>query len=249
MDMLSIIGILLALGAIIGGNFIEGGHLAALVNVSAAIIVLGGTLGAACLQTPWRTLRRCLRIAVWVISPPPMRAGALLEDILLWSNIARREGLLGLEAVAEQQGDRFFQKGLQMLVDGSEPAVLREAMESEIYLLQETDMAAAGVFEAMGGYAPTIGILGAVMGLIHVMSHLADPSKLGAGIATAFVATIYGVGSANLLFLPFASKIKSQVQQRAQFMEMLVEGLVAISDGENPRNIELRLQAYLAQEL
>ncbi len=249
MDMLSIIGILLALGAIIGGNFIEGGHLTALVNVSAAIIVLGGTLGAACLQTPWRTLRRCLRIAVWVISPPPMRAGALLEDILLWSNIARREGLLGLEAVAEQQGDRFFQKGLQMLVDGSEPAVLREAMESEIYLRQETDMAAAGVFEAMGGYAPTIGILGAVMGLIHVMSHLADPSKLGAGIATAFVATIYGVGSANLFFLPFASKIKSQVQQRAQFMEMLVEGLVAISDGENPRNIELRLQAYLAQEL
>ncbi len=248
MDILSVIGVLLALGAIIGGNFIEGGHLSALVNVSAVVIVFGGTVGAACLQTPWRTLRRCLRIAIWVFNPPSTRAGALLEDILLWSNIARREGLLGLEAIAEQQSDRFFQKGLQMLVDGSEPAVLREAMESEIYLRLETDMAAAGVFEAMGGYAPTVGILGAVMGLIHVMSHLADPSKLGAGIATAFVATIYGVGSANLFFLPFASKIKSQVQQRAQYMDMLVEGLVAISDGENPRNIELRLQSYLAQE-
>ena len=248
MDILSVIGVLLALGAIIGGNFIEGGHLSALVNVSAVVIVFGGTVGAACLQTPWRTMRRCLRIAIWVFNPPSTRAGALLEDILLWSNIARREGLLGLEAIAEQQSDRFFQKGLQMLVDGSEPAVLREAMESEIYLRLETDMAAAGVFEAMGGYAPTVGILGAVMGLIHVMSHLADPSKLGAGIATAFVATIYGVGSANLFFLPFASKIKSQVQQRAQYMDMLVEGLVAISDGENPRNIELRLQSYLAQE-
>ncbi len=248
MDILSVIGVLLALGAIIGGNFIEGGHLSALVNISAVVIVFGGTVGAACLQTPWRTLRRCLRIAIWVFNPPSTRAGALLEDILLWSNIARREGLLGLEAIAEQQSDRFFQKGLQMLVDGSEPAVLREAMESEIYLRLETDMAAAGVFEAMGGYAPTVGILGAVMGLIHVMSHLADPSKLGAGIATAFVATIYGVGSANLFFLPFASKIKSQVQQRAQYMDMLVEGLVAISDGENPRNIELRLQSYLAQE-
>ncbi len=248
MDILSVIGVLLALGAIIGGNFIEGGHLSALVNVSAVVIVFGGTVGAACLQTPWRTMRRCLRIAIWVFNPPSTRASALLEDILLWSNIARREGLLGLEAIAEQQSDRFFQKGLQMLVDGSEPAVLREAMESEIYLRLETDMAAAGVFEAMGGYAPTVGILGAVMGLIHVMSHLADPSKLGAGIATAFVATIYGVGSANLFFLPFASKIKSQVQQRAQYMDMLVEGLVAISDGENPRNIELRLQSYLAQE-
>ncbi len=248
MDVLSLIGVLLAFSAIIGGNIIEGGHLGALLNPSAAVIVLGGTLGAACLQTPWSVLRRCLKIAIWVFTPPPLSAAALLEDILLWSNIARREGLLGLESIAEQQRDRFFQKGLQLLVDGSEPTHLRDAMESEIDLRLETDLAAAGVFEAMGGYAPTIGILGAVMGLIHVMSHLADPSKLGAGIATAFVATIYGVGTANLLFLPFASKLKSLVQRRVQHMEMLVEGLVAISDGENPRNIELRLQAYIAQE-
>ncbi len=248
MDMLSIVGAVLALGAILGGNFIEGGRLGSLANLPAFLIVIGGTLGAAALQTPLVILRRSLVVLSWVFFPPNTSLAAALDDVLLWSNIARRDGLLGLEPVAEQQADRFLRTGLQLLVDGSEPAAIRDVLETDIYARQEADLAAAGVFEAMGGYAPTIGILGAVMGLIHVMSHLADPSKLGAGIATAFVATIYGVGTANLIFLPIAAKIKSQVQRQAQRKEMLMEGLIAIADGENPRNIELRLQSFVSSE-
>ncbi|NNM51915.1 MAG: flagellar motor protein [Pseudomonadales bacterium] len=249
MDMLSIVGVVLALGAILGGNFIEGGRLASLANLPAFLIVIGGTLGAAALQTPLIILRRSLVVLSWVFFPPNTSLGAALDEVLLWSNIARRDGLLGLEPVADQQTDRFLRTGLQLLVDGSEPAAIRDVLETDIYARQDADMAAAGVFEAMGGYAPTIGILGAVMGLIHVMSHLADPSKLGAGIATAFVATIYGVGTANLIFLPVAAKIKSQVLRQAHRKEMLMEGLIAIADGENPRNIELRLQSFVSSEI
>ncbi len=248
MDILSFIGVFLAMFAILGGNFIEGGSIASLVNVSAFIIVIGGTCGAAALQSPLRVMRRSVIVLLWAFFPPQISAGLALEKVLSWSNTARREGLLGLEAVSENEPDVFTRVGLQMLVDGSEPAVIRDVLETQLQTRLEADLAAAGVFEAMGGYAPTIGILGAVMGLIHVMSHLAEPSKLGSGIATAFVATIYGVGSANLIFLPLAAKIKSQVMRQGQLKQMLTEGLVAIADGENPRNIELRLQSYVDAE-
>lgn len=166
------------------------------------------------------------------------------EKIVNWSNIARREGLLGLEAIAEEEEDPFARKGLQLLVDGGEPEVIRAILEVEIDNKEYQDIQAAKVFDGMGGYSPTIGIIGAVMGLIHVMNNLADPSKLGGGIATAFVATIYGVGFANLLFLPMANKLKSQVHNQTRFREMLVEGVISIAEGENPRNIETRLQGY-----
>ena len=144
------------------------------------------------------------------------------------------------------QSDAYTRKGLQMLVDGAEPAVLRASLELEIDGFEDTHRQAAKVWEAAGGYAPTIGILGAVLGLIHVMENLSDPSKLGAGIAVAFVATIYGVGSANLLFLPIAGKLKALVARQARLKEMVIDGLEAIANGENPRNIEMRLEGYLA---
>lgn len=245
MDVLSFIGIFLAFGAIIGGNFIEGGHIGGLVNGPAFLIVIGGTLGAAFLQSPLSVLKRSMAISRWVFFPPPIVYQEILNNIINWSTIARREGLLGLESVADSMQDPFGKKGLQLLVDGGEPAAIRDVLETEIYLRQSADNAAAKIFESMGGYAPTIGIIGAVMGLIHVMSNLADPSKLGSGIATAFVATIYGVGSANLFFLPFAAKIKMVIARNANAQEMLLEGIIAIADGENPRNIELRLSAYV----
>jgi len=244
MDMLSMVGVMLALVAIIGGNILEGGHTSSLVQLTAFVIVAGGTLGAVMVQTPIRTFVRAMGMASWVFVPVKLQPEENAEKIVNWSNIARREGLLGLEAIAEEEEDPFARKGLQLLVDGGEPEVIRAILEVEIDNKEYQDIQAAKVFDGMGGYSPTIGIIGAVMGLIHVMNNLADPSKLGGGIATAFVATIYGVGFANLLFLPMANKLKSQVHNQTRFREMVVEGVISIAEGENPRNIETRLQGY-----
>ena len=244
MDILSMVGILMALVAILGGNVLEGGHTSSLVQLTAFVIVGGGTLGAVMVQTPIRTFVRSMKIAVWVFVPLKLRPEEVAEKIVNWSNIARREGLLGLEAIAEEEPDAFARKGLQLLVDGSEPEIIRSILEVEIDSKEHQDIQAAKVFDGMGGYSPTIGIIGAVMGLIHVMNNLADPSKLGGGIATAFVATIYGVGFANLLFLPMANKLKSQIHNQTQFREMIVEGVISIAEGENPRNIETKLQGF-----
>ena len=246
MDLLSIVGILLGLGAILGGQTLEGGHIASLLNGPAILIVLGGTLGGVMLQVPFVVFMRSIKMLAWVIIPPKLGSDVMIEKIMEWSNIARKEGLLGLESLAETEIDPFVRKGLQLLVDGSEPEVIRRVMEVEMDAKEHLDVQSAKVYEAMGGYSPTIGIIGAVMGLIHVMENLADPSKLGGGIATAFVATIYGVGLANLIFLPVANKLKSRVHANMQIQEMMVEGVISIAEGENPRNIETKLQGFVS---
>ncbi|TWI53899.1 chemotaxis protein MotA [Pseudomonas duriflava] len=245
MDVLSLIGILLAFTAIIGGNFLEGGTVGALLNGPAALIVLGGTCGAAMLQTPMRVLKRSMSLLSWVFISPKIDMPAGINRIIGWSLSARKEGLLGLEPLVDTERDPFARKGLQLLVDGAEPEAIRSILEVDMYGQEERDLQAAKVFEAMGGYAPTIGIIGAVMGLIHVMQNLADPSQLGNGIAVAFVATIYGVSFANLLLLPMASKLKSIVIRQTRYREMLLEGLLSIGEGENPRSIELKLQGFV----
>ncbi len=245
MDILSIIGIALALLAILGGNILEGGHTGSLLQFTAFLIVFGGTAGAILLQTPFDTFMRGLKMGAWVIMPPKVASAEAIDKIVNWSNIARKEGLLGLEALAENEPEPFARKGLQLLVDGSEPEAIRRIMDVELAVREYQNVQGAKVYEGMGGYAPTIGIIGAVMGLIHVMENLADPSKLGSGIAVAFVATIYGVGFANLFFLPMASKLKSIVHEQTQFGEMIIEGIVSIAEGENPRNIETKLRGYV----
>ena len=245
MDVLTILGVIIGFGAILGGNFMEGGHLDALVNGPAALIVIGGTLGAALLQSPARVYFGSIKLFSWVLFPPNLKLKNNIEKIIDWSEIARREGLLGLEAVVEDETDGFARKGLQLLVDGGEPEVIRDILMLELEALESRQLQSAKVYEAMGGYSPTIGIIGAVMGLIHVMQNLSDPSKLGAGIATAFVATIYGVGLANLFFIPVATKLKGQVLAYSQAREMMIEGIIAIAEGENPRNVEIKLQGYL----
>jgi chemotaxis protein MotA len=245
MDFLSILGILLAFGAILGGNALEGGQIDSLVNGPAMVIVFGGTVGAILLQTPVNIFLHALRTAGTVFFTPKILLDPAIEKIVGWSNIARKEGLLGLEMIAEEEPDLFVRKGMQLLVDGSEPEVIRTIMEVELESKEQHDLHAAKVFESMGGYSPTIGIIGAVMGLIHVMENLADPSRLGAGIATAFVATIYGVGLANLFLLPFGNKLKSLALGRSHYREMMIEGIISIAEGENPRNIESKLKGYL----
>jgi len=244
-DILTLLGIFLGLLAVIGGNWMEGGHLSGLINGPAAVIVLGGTLGAAMVQTPLSAFKHSFKILIWVFKPPHQDMRENIDKVLLWSTTARKEGLLGLEAIAETEFDPFARKGLQLLVDGSEPESIRSILEVDIQLLEERDFQAAKVFECMGGYSPTIGIIGAVMGLIHVMGNLADPSKLGPGIATAFVATIYGVSLANMLFLPVANKLKNAIGYQNRAREMMIEGLISIADGENPRTIEMKLQGFL----
>lgn len=246
MDILSIVGILVAFGAIIGGNALEGGQVSALLNGPALVIVFGGTLGAIMLQSPLPVFLHSLRLAGGVFRPPNYKVQPAIKKLVNWSNIARKEGLLGLEVIAENEPDLFIRKGMQLLVDGSEPEVIRGILEVEVDTREQRDLLAAKVFESMGGYAPTIGIIGAVMGLIHVMQNLADPGRLGSGIATAFVATIYGVGMANLFLLPFGNKMKTLALRKSQYQEIVIEGIVAIAEGENPRNIESRLQGYLS---
>jgi chemotaxis protein MotA len=245
MDVLSLIGVILAFVAIIGGNYLEGGHAAALLNGPAALIVLGGTLGAVFLQTPMSIFKRALTIFRWILFPPHLDLPGGINRVVSWSMAARKEGLLGLEPVADSEPDPFARKGLQLLVDGAEPESIRSILEVDLFTQEGRDLQAAKVFESMGGYAPTIGIIGAVMGLIHVMGNLADPSQLGGGIAVAFVATIYGVGFANLLLLPIGNKLKSLAIRQSRYREMLLEGILSIAEGENPRSIELKLQGFM----
>ncbi|CAM3105551.1 flagellar motor protein [Pseudomonas floridensis] len=245
MDVLSLIGLILAFVAIIGGNFLEGGHLSALLNGPAALIVIGGTLGASLLQSPMSAFMRAMKIIRWVLFPPRVDLPGGVDRVIGWSMTARKEGLLGLETVADAEPDSYARKGLQLLVDGAEPEAIRSILEVDFITQETRDIQAAKVFESMGGYAPTVGIIGAVMGLIHVMGNLADPSQLGSGIAVAFVATIYGVATANLILLPVANKLKAIAHRQARYREMLLEGLLSIAEGENPRSIELKLQGFM----
>jgi chemotaxis protein MotA len=244
MDILSIIGVVLGLIAIIGGAILKGSSAGALVGSAAFVIVVVGTFAAALVQTPLATFIRAWKIVSWVFKPPANNPAAMIEKIVEWSNIARKQGLLGLESAVESEKDGFLKKGLQSLVDGGEPDAIRSSMEIELDAMEHFDTQAAKVFEAMGVYSPTLGIIGAVMGLMAVMQNLNDPSKLGHGIAAAFIATIYGISFANLLFLPMGNKLKAVIHGQSQVRTMVIEGIIAIAQGENPRNIESKLQGY-----
>lgn len=244
MDKISLAGLIIGIIAIVGGQALEGGHVGSLAQPTAFLIVAGGTLGAVMLQSPYSTFRLGFRMAKWVWFPPVIDYPKLIQHVSNWSQVSRREGLLALEGFIGPMKDDFARKGLQLLVDGVEPERIREVMEVQINTYEEELRQGAKVWEAAGGYSPTIGILGAVMGLIHVMENLSDPSKLGAGIAVAFVATIYGVGLANLVYLPMANKLKAQVMRHVTYREMLVDGIIGIANGDNPRIIEIRLKGY-----
>ena len=245
MDRLSVIGTVLALVALIGGSILKGSGLSGLWSPAAFLIVIVGTVAAILIQTSLPTFLRALKMVAWIYKPPAHDHAAVIAQIVEWSTTARKQGLLGLEAQVAQQSDPFLGKGLQMVVDGVEPESIRQMLEIELHGQSERDLAAAKVFEGMGIYAPTLGIVGAVLGLMAVMKNLADPSKLGHGIAAAFTATIYGIGSANLALLPIGNKLKTLVKAQALEREMIVEGLIAIAQGENPRNIEARLNGYV----
>ena len=248
MDFSSLIGIAVALAGIFGGMLLEGGHAGSMLQGAAFLIVLGGTVGAVLVQNSGQVFLRGLKMGKWLLLPPEFAPRRVIEDVIRWSQAARREGLLSLDRQLDTAGGPFARKGLQLLVDGAEPEKLREVLEVEIFTFQEYYRKGARVWEAAGGYSPTIGILGAVLGLIHVMENLSDPSRLGSGIAVAFVATIYGVGLANLVFLPVSNKLRVLVANQALLQEIMVDGLVAIANGEHPRLIESRLLGYISDQ-
>ncbi len=236
----------MGLTAIIAGQALEGGNIGSLMQLTAFMIVIGGTISAVMLQSTPKQFAAGVRMLKWIFQPPVLDHDKMIREIINWSQTARKGGLLALEGYINLQKDPFIKKALQMLVDGAEPDTLRSVMDVEISMFEHARKQAARIWESAGGYAPTMGILGAVLGLIHVMENLSDPSKLGAGIAVAFVATVYGVGSANLLFLPIANKLKHLIASEVALKELVVEGLVSIANGENPRIIESRLKGFLA---
>jgi len=231
---------------IIVGTIRKGSTVDALWNPAAFVIVFIGTLAALLVQNQGKVLKRALKMMAMVFKPPQHRPDDLISRIVGWSEISRRQGLLGLEPQIEPESDPFVKKGLQLLVDGGEPEAIRGVLEVDLETREATDLAGAKVYENAGIYSPTLGIIGAVMGLMAVMQNLADPSKLGHGIAAAFVATIYGVALANLFMLPMAARLKGLIHKQTRMREILIEGLVSIAQGDNPRQIESRLQGYVA---
>jgi chemotaxis protein MotA len=237
--------VVLALNAILVGAVLKGAGIMALVSAAAFMIVVVGTIAAIFIQTPLPVMRRAIKIFPWILRPPTRDGQKLITKIVEWSNTARKQGLLGLEPTIAREDDEFVKKALQLVVDGSEPESISSVMYVELNMREHADTSAAKVFEGMGIYSPTLGIIGAVLGLMAVLQNLADPSKLGHGIAAAFTATVYGIGFANLLFLPVASKLKAIIHRQTQFREMVIDGMLCIAQGENPRSIEAKLQGYL----
>jgi chemotaxis protein MotA len=245
MDIATILGLSLGILAVLGGALLEGLHLGSIMQFTAALIVLGGTIGATLLSFPMKTNIAATKAIFKILMEPKHDNVSLIKEIVEYAMKSRREGLISMESQLKNVSDEFLRRALQMAVDGADTKTMRETMEVELDRLESEGDLEAKVFEAAGGYAPTIGIIGAVLGLIHVMQNLDDPSKLGGGIAVAFVATVYGVGSANLVFFPFASKLRVRHKQEMAAKEMMLQGAIGIQEGTNQRIIEEKLKSYL----
>ncbi|MHB0868157.1 MAG: flagellar motor protein [Chloroflexota bacterium] len=248
MNITTVLGLVLGFGALVSGLLMEGGDLLSFVKPSAAVIVFGGTFGAAMISFPAAILARLPRTISSTFSNKAANATEVGDTLVRLSERARREGLLALEEELPKLDDHLLRKGVMLVVDGTDPELVRSVLISDIMVREREVEADAGLLEAMGGYAPTMGIVGTVMGLVNVLGNLADPSHLGEAIAVAFIATFYGIGSANLLWLPLGSKLKKQAEGGQLLDEMILEGLASIQSGENPRILQERLQPYLPKE-
>ena len=248
MDKTTLPGLILALVALLGGAYMEGTTPDKLILLPAFIIVFGGTLGAALISFPLSVASRFPKYLKILVKDVQHDLPHVVETFVNLADRARREGLLALEQEASSL-EPFTRRGVQMVVDGSDPALVREIMEADIDAMRERHKPGAGIFEAMGGYAPTMGIIGTVMGLVHVLENLSEPDKLGPLIAGAFLATLYGIFFANALFLPFAAKLKGKSVEEAHLKQLVVEGVLAVQSGDNPRVVREKLDAYLPPSL
>jgi len=243
-DRATVPGLLIGIGALLIGFLVEGGGLTGLINVPAAILVFGGTIGAGMVGVPLGSLKRLPRFISKAFVDRPVDPHQLIKTFVHLADRARREGLLSLETEAHDL-DPFLKRGVLLVVDGSDPALVREILEAEIDAMHRRHQTGYGLLEAMGGYAPTMGIIGTVMGLIHVLSSLENPSQLGPAIAVAFTATLYGVASANLIWLPLASKLKHKSAEEVWLRELMLEGILTVQAGDNPRIVREKLETQL----
>lgn len=244
MDKSTLPGLVLGVAALLGSVILEGGSLAALLNTPAAVLVFGGTFGAAIVSFPFSAMVAFPKYLMKAFLDKPIDPNEVVDTFVKLADKARREGLLALEQEAELL-DPFGRKGVMLVVDGCDPHLVREVMEIEIEAMQRRHQRGVGLLESLGGFAPTMGIIGTVMGLVNVLSKLEDPSELGHSIATAFIATLYGVGTANVLWLPLASKLKQKSADEVALRELMIEGVLAVQSGDNPRIIREKLEAQL----
>ena len=249
MDKGSIFGAFLAIAGIVAGLLIEGGNMGQVLQPTAALIVFGGTLGAVMLQFPLSTVMAAFASLTHVFSAPLKQNDQLLKQLVAFANKARRNGVVSLDSDLQTIQDPFLKQALMLAVDGTEPSELRKIMQLSLDSSTENEERLPAVFDAAGGFSPTIGILGAILGLIQVMKNLDNIQEVGKGIAVAFVATIYGVGIANLFFLPFAGKMRLRVRDEHQRREMMLEGVISILEGMNPRMLEVKLAGFINDPL
>ncbi len=249
MDFATISGLLLAFGALIGSLLMEGGDVRALINIPAALLVFGGTLGAATVSFRLNQITSLPEVLRQAFTDKLEDTSEVIALLVHLAERARREGLLVLEAEAENIDDAFLQKAVRLAVDGTDPELVREILTTELHFIQARHRTGESLFTTMGGFAPTLGIIGTVMGLIHMLANLSDPGRMGPLIAGAFIATLYGVGSANLIFLPIANKLRGRSAEEALMREVMIEGILAIQAGDNPRIVDEKLKAYVAPRL
>lgn len=249
MDLASLIGAFLGISAVVGGQLIEGGKVSQILQGTAAMIVFGGTGGAMMLSFPMQDIKKAFSLIPLIFQNVELDVRPVIDEIIRIATIARKEGVLAVEGQRESIQDPMFKKAIKYVIDGFEPNTVKEILDTEIYLAFEEEENAGKVFEGAGGYSPTIGIIGAVLGLIHVMSMLNDPSKIGEGIAVAFVATVYGVGAANLFLIPAGTKIKRKAHQRMMAKEVVKLGVVGIQEGLNPHFLQEKLEVFVEEHL
>lgn len=246
MDITTVLGLILGVVFLVVAFILEGGHVGALFEITAIMIVFGGTAAAVLVGTPLEQLKelpKTVKIAFTQKNKNPLD---VIDELVILATIARREGILALEEKIETYEDDFFQNGVRLVVDGVDPELVRSIMETELSFIEERHEKGAAVFEQAGGFAPTMGIIGTVMGLVHVLGNLEDASKLGPSIAVAFIATLYGVASANVAWLPIANKLKARSKQEVLVRELMIEGILSIQAGENPNILAQKLKVFLS---
>lgn len=249
MDLATILGIVIALTSIVLSVVLDNGVLSSLVKGSAALLVIGGTIGATTACFSFEDMKKLPGLFKIAFTKSTYTPSDIIDTIVRFAEKARREGLLALESDIAEMDDEFLKKGIQLIVDGTDPQLVRDILETELSCIEDRHHKGAAIFEAAGGYAPTMGIIGTVMGLVNALGNMEDTSSLGASIATAFIATLYGIGTANIIWLPLASKLKGRSSEEILMREVMLEGILSIQAGENPHIVKEKLRAFLAPKL
>jgi len=248
MDLATILGLFLAWGAIFGCLTLENGRLSEMLNLPAFVLVIFGTIGATIIGTSMKTIALLPSIVRNAVIGTPPDPGELIDKMVAIARIARRSGVLSLEGEIKNEENRFLRKGVELVVDGTPSVMVREILETEVVAMQDRHKVGETVFTTLGGFSPTLGIIGTVMGLINMLARLSEPGKMGHAIASAFIATLYGVAFANLIYLPIASKLRSKTAEEVVACEMVIEGILSIQAGDNPRIVEMRMMAFLSPQ-